>query len=101
MLLRSSYLLLVSLLISVANAAPLADVSEEDIAVLCPEVFKYLDRSQPGKWVGNLTLINSEDLNGLWIRLIFDKDVSNIEVDVSFGYYSKNVWIFPERTLFP
>lgn len=79
----SVFLLTVAALVSIVTPLPVNDVSENDIASLCPELFRYEDRDTPGKWSGNLAVRYSEDLNGLWIRLLFDNQVSDVQVDVS------------------
>lgn len=80
---NSACFLLVAALVSITVTAPLNDVPENDISYLCPDILRDVDRSPRGKWTGNLIVQYTEDLVGLWLRLIFDHEVSAVEVDVS------------------
>ncbi|KAL3271704.1 hypothetical protein HHI36_022176 [Cryptolaemus montrouzieri] len=42
----------------------------------CPELFRYNpERSQPGRWFGTVNLTYDEELNGVWLRLRFNRPV--------------------------
>ncbi|KAK9892395.1 hypothetical protein WA026_019846 [Henosepilachna vigintioctopunctata] len=42
----------------------------------CPHMFRYNpDRSQPGRWFGTVILTYESELNGVWLRLRFDRPV--------------------------
>ncbi|KRT86898.1 hypothetical protein AMK59_356 [Oryctes borbonicus] len=46
---------------------------------LCPDIFEYTT-SGPGHWEGALKVVSEYKLHGTWIRLIFDKPVTDLEV---------------------
>ncbi|XP_017770062.1 PREDICTED: serine protease gd-like isoform X5 [Nicrophorus vespilloides] len=39
----------------------------------CPSIFHYEPQKERDRWYGVVTLISESDLNGVWLRLIFDK----------------------------
>ncbi|XP_057668210.1 serine protease easter-like isoform X1 [Diorhabda carinulata] len=50
----------------------------------CPEFFTYESSNNRGYWTASLTLRSDYDLHGIWIRLIFDKDVKDLTIDSQF-----------------
>lgn len=49
---------------------------------ICPDVFEYT-ASGPGHWEGRLNILSEYKLHGTWIRLIFDKPIESLQVQVS------------------
>ncbi|GJQ74893.1 hypothetical protein Trydic_g21729 [Trypoxylus dichotomus] len=47
---------------------------------LCPDIFEYKS-SGPGHWEGDLKVVSEYKLHGTWIRLIFDKPVTDLQVE--------------------
>lgn len=77
----TALLFLVAALVSQSASAP-RPVLENDISIVCPSMFAYESRDKPGQWSGRLLLKSDEDLQGIWVRLVFDKEI-RIEVEVS------------------
>ncbi|KAK4883290.1 hypothetical protein RN001_006609 [Aquatica leii] len=50
----------------------------------CPDLFDYVSQT-PGQWNGNITLRSDVELDGIWVRLIFDNVAKNVSTEGSFG----------------
>lgn len=47
----------------------------------CPNIFQYQPNdAQPGKWVGILNLDTEYALSGVWVKIILDRKVQNLQV---------------------
>ncbi|RZC42474.1 proclotting enzyme-like [Asbolus verrucosus] len=46
----------------------------------CPHLFHYDSTDQPGQWTGTVTLLSDVELHGVWIRLIFDEKLTELDV---------------------
>lgn len=47
----------------------------------CPRIFTYEgETNHPDRWYGILTLLSDTELNGVWIRVIFDKPIIQLGV---------------------
>ncbi|XP_072389808.1 clotting factor G beta subunit-like [Diabrotica undecimpunctata] len=67
-------------LVSMSQAVP-SDISESPLASPCPEAFTYGTIDKPRYWTGNLVLRSDHDISGVWIRLIFDKEVEKVTLN--------------------
>lgn len=57
--------------------------NDNDLSNICPDIFSYDSfGDKPDQWTGTLLVENEDDLRGLWIRLVFDKEV-DVRVEVS------------------
>lgn len=78
----SMFILVVAAFVLIVRAAPVDEIPENDIASVCPEIFSYVDRRKSGVWTGNLYVTSPEELNGCWIRMLFDNEVAEVTVKV-------------------
>lgn len=47
----------------------------------CPDVLKIEnEKVQPDRWDGVITLVKNVDLNGVWLRVIFDREILQLGV---------------------
>lgn len=47
---------------------------QQDFISPCPDIFTYnLERSSPGMWYGTVVMSHETELNGVWLRLRFDR----------------------------
>ncbi|KAK9751266.1 Trypsin [Popillia japonica] len=54
----------------------------------CPDVFKYhVERNRWNRWYGTITLLSDVDLEGIWVRVLFDGPVEQLTTD--FGSVSQ------------
>ncbi|XP_028142336.2 vitamin K-dependent protein C [Diabrotica virgifera virgifera] len=67
-------------LVSMSQAVP-SDIPESPLASPCPETFTYGTIDKPGYWTGNLILRPDHDISGVWVRLIFDKEVEKVTLN--------------------
>ncbi|XP_068909617.1 phenoloxidase-activating factor 3-like isoform X2 [Tenebrio molitor] len=51
----------------------------------CPDLFHYDSADQPNQWTGTVTLLSDAELHGVWIRLIFDEKLTELDVPGGFG----------------
>lgn len=49
----------------------------------CPDLFHYDSTDQPNQWSGTVTLLSDDELRGVWIRLIFDEKLTELQLHVS------------------
>jgi len=47
----------------------------------CPDLFHYDATDQPGEWSGTITLLSDTELHGVWVRLIFDKEIKQLTIE--------------------
>jgi len=65
---------MISLQILAAFAVLLVGVNTQNFASPCPRLFVYDRKSkEPDRWDGIVTLLSDIDLEGVWLRLMFDR----------------------------
>lgn len=73
----------VAALVSISQSAVPPQPSPNSLESPCPEIFHYETGDKLGQWSGSLILRSDERLSGVWIRLVFDKEIKDVTVDVS------------------
>ncbi|CAG9859023.1 unnamed protein product [Phyllotreta striolata] len=68
-------------LVALSRAAGAPQPSPSSLASPCSELLRYEAGDKPGQRSGSLILRSRERLSGVWIRLIFDKEVEDVTVD--------------------
>ncbi|KAJ3666304.1 hypothetical protein Zmor_001754 [Zophobas morio] len=51
----------------------------------CPDLFHYDSADHPNQWTGTVTLLSDSELHGVWLRLIFDKKLEELNAGGDFG----------------